>query len=195
MNRIGNDQDNEIVELLGKLRDAGPEYPPHLYAARRAALIAALAALPIGGVLAVSLFTKLAHVIKGMSVIDKIILGVEVAAITGVSAYGAAAAYIYRDQLKTLLLGTSSVVSTNTSEPIPTLSTEAPVLPIAEETPLGTPTVTGTVTGTVFVTDTNKPQVVKPAATQPPVQGQATKPGLHLGNTPKPDRSPPPKGP
>ena len=193
MNRIGNDQDNEIVELLGKLRDAGPEYPPHLYAARRAALIAALAALPIGGVLAVSLFTKLAHVIKGMSVIDKIILGVEVAAITGVSAYGAAAAYIYRDQLKTLLLGTSTVVSTNTSEPIPTLSTEAPVLPIAEETPLGTPTVTGT----VFVTDTNKPAQnqpqPQPAETQPPPdQGN---PGLHLGNTPKPDRSPPPKGP
>ena len=40
MDQFGNDQDSEIVELLGRLRETGPEYPPRLYAARRATIMA-----------------------------------------------------------------------------------------------------------------------------------------------------------
>jgi hypothetical protein len=188
MNRFGNDQDQEIVELLGRLKDTGPEYPPRMFAARRAAVLAALAALPIGGAIAISLFSKLAAVVKSMSVVDKIVLGLEVAAITGVTAYGATAAYIYRDELEALLFPEPTVVNTSTS--IPTELSPVPVIPAFGETPSGTPTLTPAPTGTIYLTDTNVPtgdQV--PQAT--PADPEPTNPGLHLGNT----KTPRPRGP
>ncbi len=186
MDQFGKDQDTQIVELLGRLKDTGPEYPPRLYAARRASVVAALAALPLGGAVAVSLFGKLSTVVKGMSVVDKIILAVEVTAITGMSAYGAVAAYIYRDALKSLILTTLGV-PTQVVSPFPTLSVPVNTEPVA--TPEGTPseTPTPTVTGTIFVTDTNQPNVVQPGETQPPPkQPEPTHPGLHLGQTKTP---------
>src|SRR5512143_3800953 len=177
MDRLGNDQDREIVELLGRLKDAGPEYPPRMFAARRAAVIAALAALPIGGAIAVSLFAKLAAIVKSMSVVDKIVLALEVAAITGVTAYGATAAYIYRDELKSLLFPAPTAVNTSTS--IPTELSPLPVLPVVEETPSGTPTPTGT----IYLTDTNVPPVGdrEPQATPANPEPEKTNPGLHRG--------------
>ena len=38
-----------------------------------------------------------------MGVVEKVILGVEVAAVTGMTAYGAVTAYIYRDQIRQAL--------------------------------------------------------------------------------------------
>ncbi len=194
MDQFGN-QDTEIVELLGRLRETGPEYPPRLYAERRASIVAALAALPLAGAVGVSVFSKLATVIKSMSVVDKAILAVEVTAITGATAAGAVGAYIYRDALKSLILTTLGV-PTQTVSPFPTLaapvSTE-PVVGTPEPTPTETPT--PTVTGTIFVTDTNQPNVNQPESTQPPPnQPEPTNPGLHLGQTPKPESTKPPKG-
>ena len=201
MEHFGNDQDREIVELLGRLRETGPEYPPRLYTARRAAVIASLAALPFAGALAVSLFSKLSSTIKAMSVLDKIILGVEVAAITGVSAFGAAAAYVYRDELKSLILGAPTAIVS----PFPSLAppTEPALPPGIEE---GTPSPSPTPTGTIFLTDTNQPNVVEPGQTQPaatqpadtqPADTQpppnATEPGNRYGNTTRTPR--PTKGP
>jgi len=193
MDRAEKDQDTEIVELLGRLKEAGPAYPPRLYTARRAAVIATLAALPIGGAIAIGVFAKLVNVVKGMSVIDKIILGVEVAAITAATAYGATAAYIYRHELQALLF----------PEPTTTIPTLAPpqegspvpgapgfVSPVPEETPSGT--VTPVPTGTILLTDTNVPAGDQPAPTQVPAQPTRTNPGLHLGQTrtPRPTSGP-----
>ena len=186
MDRLGNDQDREIVELLGRLKDAGPEYPPRMFAARRAAVIATLAALPIGGAIAVSLFGKLAAIVKSMSVVDKIVLALEVAAITGVTAYGATAAYIYRDELKSLLFPAPTAVNTSTS--IPTELSPLPVIPVVEGTPSGTPTPTGTL---IYLTDTNVPASdQEPQATPDnPNNPEPTDKGLHLGRTENPPRT------
>lgn len=183
MDRFGNDQDTEIVELLGRLKETGPEYPPRLYAARRAAVIAALAALPIGGALAVGLFAKLAGVVKSMSVVDKIVLALELTAITGVTALGAATAYVYRDQLKTMLFPPKPTTTIGTLAPLSTSSPE-PALPVFG----GTPSETPTPTGTIYLTDTNLPPGdQQPAETQaPPVKATPTNPGNHYGQTEQP---------
>ncbi len=186
MDQFGN-QDTEIVELLGRLRETGPEYPPRLYAARRASIVAALAALPLAGAVGVSIFSKLATVIKSMSVVDKIILAAEVTAITGVTAVGAVGAYIYRDELKSLILSAVGAPTAIVS-PIPSLSVPVNTEPVAtpEATPSETPT--PTVTGTIFVTDTNQPNV-QPGATQPPPnQPESTDAGKHLGQTANPPK-------
>lgn len=185
MDHFGNDQDKEIVELLGRLSQTGPEYPPRLFAARRAAVIATLAALPFAGAAAVSLFGKLASTVKAMSIIDKVILGVEVAAITGVTAAGAALAYVYRDELKSLIqsVPTAIIAPVPSVQPIPTLSVSTePVLPTLEATPSESPTPTGT----IYITDTNVPT----GDQEPGATPEGTKPGLHLGQTPHPTKKP-----
>ncbi len=192
MDHFGNDQDRQIVELLGRLKDTGPEYPPRLYQARRASILAALAALPLGGAAALSLFGKLSHMVKAMSVVDKAILAVEVVAITGMSAVGAAAAYIYRDELKALIL---SAVPTANVTPFPSLappSTE-PVQPTPEATP--SESATPSPTGTILFTVTNGPSGNGPGATEPPPPPKATEPGNRYGNTTRTPKPPPPKSP
>jgi hypothetical protein len=184
MDHFGKDQDKEIVELLGRLRETGPEYPPRLYAARRAAVLAALAALPLGGIAAASLFGKLSTVVKAMSVVDKVILAVEVVAITAVAGVGAATAYVYRDELKSLILGTLGVPTAVVS-PIPSLSplSTQPVEATPEATPSESPTPTGTIVFTV--TEPGGPGVVQPPATDVPAKATPTR-GLHLGQTKTP---------
>lgn len=202
MDRGGRGPDDEVVRLLGKLRDTGPAYPPRLYTARRAAVLAGLAALQIGGVVAgASLLAKLLKLLKGMSVVEKIVLGVEVAAVTGMTAYGATAAYIYRDQLKQLLLPGPSITT-----PYPSLSVPSTPQP-GETTGLtGTPTPspTGSLTVTPFFTvpispggdSTPLPPVLQPTVAPPTEAPPPTdKPGKSYGNTtrtPKPQSSPEP---
>jgi hypothetical protein len=150
-----------------------------MFAARRAAVLAALAALPIGGAIAISLFSKLAAVVKSMSVVDKIVLGLEVAAITGVTAYGATAAYIYRDELEALLFPAPTAVNTSTS--IPPVLSPVPVIPAFGETPSGTPTPTGTLV--YYGTDTSLPPGDQEPDATPVIADDSTHPGLHLGQT------------
>ncbi|HEX9117691.1 MAG TPA: hypothetical protein VGA61_16595 [Anaerolineae bacterium] len=194
MDRGGRGPDDEVVRLLGKLRDTGPAYPPRLYTARRAAVLAGLAALQIGGVVAgASLLAKLVKLLKGMSVVEKIVLGVEVAAVTGMTAYGATAAYIYRDQLKQLLLPGPSITT-----PYPSLSVPSTPPPGQGTGVSGTPTPspTGSLTVTPFFTAPISPggdsTPLAPTVAQPtqapPTQPPPTKPGNSYGltKTPKP---------
>ncbi len=188
MNGGRNDQDDELVRLLGKLRDRGPAYPARLYTPRRAAVLAALAALQLGGAVAgVSLFAKIAKIVKGMGMVEKIVLGVEVAAVTGMTAYGAATAYVYRDQLKQLLLPPTAITSPFPSLSVPSslLGTEAALT----ESPTPSPTGSLTVTPTFFLITQpsggdSTPPPPPAQATQPPPQ--PTNPGLHLGQTKTP---------
>ena len=191
--RGGRGPDDEVVRLLGKLRDTGPAYPPRLYTARRAAVLAGLAALQIGAAVAgASLLAKLVKLLKGMSIVEMVVLGVEVAAVTGMAAYGATAAYVYRDTLKQMLLPGS----VNTT-PYPSLS--VPPTQLAGEatgvngTP--TPSPTGSLTVTPLFTvpvplsgDGTPPppgfQPTQAPPTQPPVAGPPTdKPGNSFGLT------------
>src|SRR5512142_2802111 len=120
MNFGRQDQDDEVIRLLGKLRDSGPEYPSSMFSKRRAAVMAAFAALNLGASVAgLSLLAHLAKIIKAMGVVEKIILGVEVAAVTGLTVAGAATAYKYRDNIQQILQSNLGIV---TSTPWPSLS-------------------------------------------------------------------------
>jgi hypothetical protein len=186
MDQFGKNQDDEVIKLLGKLKNAGPDYPPRLYAARRAAVLAALIALPFAGAVAVSWFARLVKLVKSMGVIDKIVLAAEVTAVTGLTVYGAVTAYTYRDAIKQLILPGSGNVT-----PFPSLSVPVDTLGPLQPTLTGseTPTPTGTLTPIPLIAETpgsGNTQVVNP--TQPPISAPPTKPGLHLGQTktPKP---------
>jgi hypothetical protein len=201
MNRQGRNPDQDIIDLLGKMKDTGPEYPPRLWADRRAAVLASLAVLPVAaGLMAIPWIARLVKLIKAMTFIDKIILTVEVAAITGMTGYGAVTAYQYRYQLQQLLL--PSTIHT----PFPTLSVPPSQPPAAatnsaaETATAGTGTPTPTVTpfATLIVPPVyNTPQIGStplPPPTNPPPTNPPPKPtrtrGLHLGQTttPKPPK-------
>jgi hypothetical protein len=186
--------DDEIIRLLGRLKEAGPEYPAHLQAGRRAAILAGLALLPAaaGGLAAGgSWIAHLIKIVKAMSVIDKIILGVELVAVTGLTTYGAVNAYVYRNALRQLLFPSAA------QTPFPTLS-----VPVASDTESATealtptPTPTGTLTLTVepiqTVTPLRLPNTPRPATPVPHISPKPAQPtpthGLHLGQTktPKP---------
>ncbi len=159
-------QDDEVIRLLGMMRDSGPEYPSNMFSKRRAAVMAAFAALNLGAATAgLSLIAHLVKIIKGMGIIEKIILGVEVAAVTGMTAYGAATAYRYRYEIRQLLENQFGI-TTNT--PFPTLMVpgggpQATALSESE-----TPSPTPTPTGTLLYTPTNPPDTPPPGSTQPP---------------------------
>ena len=206
----GMTPEQNVVRLLGQLRDASPEYPARLQAQRRAAVLAGLAAIPVAtGLLAIPWIARLVKLIKAMGFIDKVILAVEVATITGLTGYGAVTAYQYRYQLQQLLFPSGP------QTPFPTLSippTNTPVPP-TEPRGTGTPTPTGTLLPTIPPLFTQPvfgtpvpgiqstplppipPQVTNPPpqpTNQPPKPPKPTRtpPGLHLGQTktPKPPK-------
>lgn len=209
MDELGMTPEQEVIDLLGKLRSAGPEYPLELRTQRRAAVLASLAVVPVAatGLLAISWVARLVKLIKGMALIDQIILGVEVAAVTGLTAYGAVNAYIYRDVIRQL-------VAPSSSTPFPTLSVPPTILfgktPGASglqagETGTTTPTITPLATWTGFPTlpNTNEPPAstgvvapTNPPPTNPPATNPPppTKPGRRCGQdiicTPGPTNTP-----
>ncbi len=206
MNFGRQDQDDEIIRLLGKLSDSGPAYPSSMFSKRRAAVMAAFAALNLGAATAgLSLLANLVKVVKAMGVVEKVILGVEVAAVTGMTAYGAATAYKYRYEIQRAL---EQTFESTTATPWPSLvvpgaggaATEFTEIGTATPTPTGSPTPTGTWYPTTEPSgpgETQPPetQVAQPSSTPPP-QAVATTPGLHLGQTktPRPSNTPKPSG-
>jgi hypothetical protein len=64
------DQDDEIIRLLGKLNEQAPEYPSGMFSKRRAAVMAAFAALNLGAATAgLGLIAHLVKIIKAMGVV------------------------------------------------------------------------------------------------------------------------------
>lgn len=196
MNAQGMIPDQEVIDLLGKLRTAGPEYPLELRTQRRAAVLASLAVVPVaaGGLLAISWIARLVKLIKGMALIDQIVLGVEVAAITGLTAYGAVNAYIYRDVIRQLIAPSSNT-------PFPTLSVPSTLAagrtPNANEgtpegtgTPTPTPTPLATWSGLATQPGIATPPPLVPTSvvatsqpTNPPPVATRTKPGRRCGQS------------
>ncbi len=198
------DQDEEVIRLLSKLKDTGPEYPHSMYTERRTAVLAGLVALNLGaGVAGLTLLGHLFKIVKGMGIVEKIILGVEVAAVTGMTAYGAATAYIHRNEIGQLLRQNFETITTT---PWPTLSVASPLpgavgLPGLTGSPTPSPTgsLTATPTGTLLYTDT--PGSVLSGPGGPVVQSTPTEDHTPpaWGNTtrtpkpPKPKSTPTPK--
>ncbi len=170
------DQDDEIIRLLGQMRDTGPEYPSSLFSKRRAAVMAAFAALNLGAATAgLSLLAHLVKIIKGMGMIEKIILAVEVTAVTGLTAYGAATAYVYRNEIRQVI---ESNLGISTNTPFPSLvapsSGGSGGASATEFAGTGTPSATPSPTGTLlYFTPTSGGG--NPANTSiPPTQVQST---------------------
>ncbi len=201
MNFGMQDQDEEVIRLLSKLKDTGPEYPHSMYTERRTAVLAGLVALNLGaGVAGLTLLGHLFKIIKGMGIVEKIILGVEVAAVTGMTAYGAATAYIHRDEIGQLLRQNFETITTT---PWPTLAAPgvgvgvSPAVATEEALLTGTPTPSATPspTGTLFYTDTPEPGGGGGSNSTPgaPNQPEPTNPGNHYGQTENPPTKKPPK--
>jgi len=207
MNFGRKDQEDEVIRLLGRLKDAAPEYPANMYSRRRASVMAGFVALHLGASIAgLSLLAQLAKILKGMGIVEKIILGVEVAAVTGLTGYGAVTAYVYRDQLKEMLFPSSLSGETpfpSLSIPSPLSATEqsASATSIAAETGTVTATVTPLFTLEVPPTEASNPgnPISTPAPIQPPPTSKPPPPptnqpppqptrthGLHLGQTKTP---------
>ncbi len=164
MNFGRRNQDDEVIRLLGQLKDSGPDYPSSLYTRRRAAVMAAFAALHLGAAaVGLTLFAQIAKMIKAMGVVEKIILAAEVATVTGMTTYGAIEAYVYRDQLKDLLFPTS--LSSNTPFPSLSIPSLIPSEQAGEET--ATPVPSGTVTATAEPFPTWTQQVIQQSGNTP----------------------------
>ncbi len=191
------DQDDEIIRLLGQMRDTGPEYPSSLFSKRRAAVMAAFAALNLGAATAgLSLLAHLVKIIKGMGMIEKIILAVEVTAVTGLTAYGAATAYVYRNEIRQAI---ESNLGISTNTPFPSLvapSSGGGGASATEFVGTGTPSSTPSPTGTLlYFTPTSGGG--NPANTSiPPTQVQSTPaPPTVAPPTQVPPTQPPPTEP
>lgn len=185
MNFGRKDQDDEVIRLLGKLKDSGPDYPSNLFTRRRAAVMAGFAALHLGAsVVGLTLFAQLVKMIKAMGVVEKIVLAAEVVTVTSMTTYGAIEAYTYRNQLRQMLFPSS--ISSNT--PFPTLSVPLLVPPSEQAVGEGTatPVPSGTVTATAEAFPTWTQQVIQqPANTavvQPPPAQPTSKPQNGCGN-------------
>ncbi len=179
-----HDQDDEVIRLLGKLNEAAPEYPANLQAERRAAVMAGFAALNLGASAAgIGLVAHLVKIVKAMGVVEKIILAAEVTAVTGLTAYGAATAYVYRDEIRQMLFPGS--ISSNTPFPTLFVSSPLPATEVAIGTGTPTPTPTGTLTITVppYATSGGGSAEGTPEPpTEPPV-ANSTNAGHHYGQT------------
>ncbi len=197
------DQDKALIDLLGKLKDGSPEYPRQLRTARRASLLASLAAVPtVHGVLGgASLLSRFLKMFKALGMMEKIVVVAELLAVVGLTSYGAVAAYRYRYVLQRLLFPVAA-----SATPFPTLSIPSPapqreILPAVSA--VSAPTETPTMTVTPFALWTAQPggareeQPQPPLATQAPaneqkpvqVQPTATR-GLRLGQTKTPEATP-----
>jgi hypothetical protein len=76
MNHFAYAQEDELIKrLLGKLKEAGPEYPPRLFEARRAAVLASMRVPAITCLVGGSWFGRLTRPIRSMALIDKILTG------------------------------------------------------------------------------------------------------------------------
>ena len=73
MNHKQQGRDQELIRLLGMLNQDGPEYPDHLRAKRRAAVLAGVIALPVATAMVhASWFAHLAKVVTNIVLLDKI---------------------------------------------------------------------------------------------------------------------------
>ncbi len=184
-----NLNDKDIVNLLSRLKSAEAKYPSDLLSKRRAGFMAGVAAFlsgtgtspgagnpgapPGGGHVGASL--------AGFSQVDKLIIAIELIVLSGMTTFLAATAYTNRDYLEHLLFpGSPTAVQavlpalTSTPEPSPSLITPA----------------TGTTTAT-WTPEEDIPTLEGDQAEDTP-QPNATKPGLHLGQTKNPPGTPGP---
>ncbi len=170
--------DKDVANLLSRLKDAEAKYPADLLLKRRARFISGAAALKGGSIHAGSGVGHAGMHPTALTLMDKVIIAIELAVLTSLTAYLAAVAYANRDYLKHLLFpSTPTAIQQVVPPPYFSGSTEPTVSSILT----GTPTPTGTLESTPAPADEGAtPQIVKP-----------TNPGLHLGQTKNPPQSTP----
>jgi hypothetical protein len=193
-------EEQQVIELLAKLKNGGGTYPKKLLASRRQVFLSQMASVGVGlgigeGIKAASKAPKagtLAHIsgISASSVVETVL-------ILAIVAQASVIAYAYRDKLIDLVRTISSsalIVPTEISIPV---TVSSPTEVIASDTPsvinTSTPTAsassTVTTTPAIAVTDNNGSETVVPGST--PAPGVTPQPtngnnGNHYGQTPRP---------
>ena len=169
--------DKDVANLLSRFKNAEVKYPADLLSKRRARFISGAAALKGGSIHAGSGAGHAGMHPTALTLMDKVIIAIELAVLTSLTAYLAAAAYANRDYLKHLLFPSTPTAVQAVQPPYFSGSAEPTVSSILT----GTPTPTGTLESTpVPAGEGATPQIVQP-----------TNPGLHLGQTKNPPQSTP----
>ncbi|MCL4528824.1 MAG: hypothetical protein M1282_05375 [Chloroflexi bacterium] len=168
-----NLKDKDIVNLLSRVKDAEAQYPSDLLSKRRARFMGAIALMGVS-VRAGSGVGHTGAPATAMTLMDKVIIAIELVILGSLTAYLAATAYANRDYLKQLLFPSAptAVQAMPTFFSIPTELTISPI-----------PTVTGTPTPTGTFEAVPTPAIGGGGATPQPPPVKPTKPGLHLGQT------------
>lgn len=211
--------DQEVLDLLDHLKSAGNEYPSDMIRSRREVFIKQAAAMAVltgpsggnGGGSAGSISSGLESLTLGRLL--------EIALVLAVAAGAGITAYLHRDTITDFVNSTLFPKTELTAIPSQDSSSDPAVIPLtneedAAETPQTVPTLTSSPAATVTVTatgtpvpslapdagqdaDTSEDTNVEDINAQDTLEGQSTPvptsdSGLHLGQTPKPERTLPP---
>jgi len=185
---------NEIIGLLARLKEQTPDYPPDLLATRKAAFMAQIVSINIGGPKpggkgggdgggSLSGGTSGSGALGGMATAQGILLQ----AVIGVWIIAGmlTAAYVFRDQIIDLLQDNGNVASELTQ--VPSIDSPAPTIeiPSLEVPPTEITPPSGTaVPETVSEGETNSESAPDEQSTADTSNNSKENPGLHLGQTP-----------
>ena len=193
-------EDQQIIELISKIRNKGGTYPRKLLANRRQVFLQQMANVGMGlgigeGIKTVAKAPKSSGFIHlpalSMSSLMEIIL------VFAILTQATIIAYSYRNQIANIFhLGSPPIAVTNVLIPVTGSSTSAPVVVSDTPTVQATQTPTPSPSMTISVTTTNEPPLSvinesgaagNPSVTKaPPTQDNN---GNHYGQTPKPERT------
>ena len=197
-------QEQEVIRLLTRLKDAGGEYPADLLAARRQKYLTQMAGLGLGIGAARGLADAAKH---GSTAAPATATSsfLETALVVAIVVEAAAVAYFYRDQLSSVLqtirretrvqgatplpvAATGTEIQGVTPSPAVTATLPSPTIalsPSETATPLASSTIPG-------ASDRTNPGVNQAGSTPVPdnnTNSNNTNQGNHYGQTPKPERT------
>lgn len=194
-------EEQQIVELLTKLKEHGGTYPKKLLASRRQFFLSQMASVGMGlgigeGLKAAGKASKggvLSHIsgISASSIVETVL-------VLAIVAQASVIAYVYRDKLIDLINTiSSSALAVPTDITIP-VTGSSPTNSIVSDTPTATSTEISTASPSSTATplppisvNNNGSDATHVNSTSPAVTPSPTKdnPGNHYGQTPKPEKT------
>ncbi len=180
-------KDYDIVKLLTNLKKAEDQYPADLFASRRQGYVRRVAEIGVGLGVSAALKTTVKNG-SGTGAATTTIGGIlETILLVAIVAEASAAAYVYRDQIADVIQSFTSnsqiqEIASPASDTSPVFEPAVTDLPVITETltPTGTPLST-------LVANTENGGNNQAISTPKPNGNN----GLHLGQTPKPERTKP----
>jgi len=188
-------EDQQVVELLNRLKTQGGTYPQKMLASRRRAFLSQMASIGAGfgigtGIHAATRTSKTGSIFHALSVSASSL--VETVLVVAIVVQAGFIAFTYRDRIIEIL-NSLSAPGVPTAVSIPVIGSTLPEVitsgtPVVEESLTLTPTDTPTTTVTVVTATSagNSDQGTDAVETPQPANDD---PGNHYGQTPKPEQT------